>query len=71
MILQERPWKFMLKIGEKNVQKFAKKEHVCIDGWIREGETVLMVLEGISREGEQGSQEISHPNLKNYSIPYQ
>lgn len=62
MILQDKVWELTnLNIG--SIVKFNKKEYNCIDGWIKDGENALLVLEGIKRDGHL------HANLKNYVIP--
>lgn len=68
MILQEKKWNFIVPV-QKKIEKFAKKDYVCIDGWIKEKEEAIIVLEGLGKEGEDGN-IIRHPNLKNYVIPY-
>lgn len=34
MVLQEHPWQFVL--GSQETFPFSKKEHNCIDGWIKD-----------------------------------
>ena len=45
--------------------QYHKKEHHCMDGWIKEAETALVVVEGMKRDGHM------HANLKNYVLPLQ
>ena len=47
MILQEKKWNFVMP--DEKIQKFVKKDFVCIDGWIKEKDDVIMILEGLMR----------------------
>lgn len=67
MILQEKKWNFVMP--DEKIQKFVKKDYVCIDGWIKEKDDVIMILEGLMRESQEGN-IMKHPNLKNYVIPF-
>jgi hypothetical protein len=62
MILQDKQWEFS-SMNKGEIVKYSKKEHTCIDGWIKEGDEALLVLGGIIKEAHL------HPNLKNYVIP--
>jgi hypothetical protein len=64
MILQDKAWKFV-EINQTSTVTFTKKDYVCIDGWIKDGEKAVFVLAGIKRDGQL------HPNLKNYVLPQQ
>lgn len=36
MILQQKKWEFLLPSrDEKKIEKYNKKDYVCIDGWIK------------------------------------
>ena len=50
--------------GEDKSVEFLKKDFTCIDGWIKEKEKGLLLIEGLRKGNGQ-----LHPNLKNYVIP--
>ena len=52
-------------LNEPSTVIYSKKEHTCIDGWIKEQAQALMVLTGIKRDNH------FHANLKHYVVPYQ
>lgn len=67
MILQEKKWSFVMP--DEKIEKFVKKDFVCIDGWIKQREDVIVIVEGLVREGQEGN-SVKHPNLRNYVIPF-
>lgn len=61
MVLQEDKWEIVF--GEEREVVFSKKEYTCVDGWIKEKENALLLIEGLTKNTGP------HPNLKNYVIP--
>ena len=62
MFLQEKKWEFVFS-DNKRVQ-YDKKEHRCVDGFIKDSKEVVFLLDGLVRDGQR------HANIKNYVIPY-
>jgi hypothetical protein len=67
MLLQESRWEFVLP--QKKIIEYAKKEYTCIDGWIKDQDKAIVILETLKRE-KANNQHITHQNLKNFVIPY-
>ena len=51
------------------MEKYTKKDFYCIDGWVKEQQQVIVILQGLIKLTEDGH-FFAHPNLKNYVIPY-
>lgn len=49
--------------------EYSKKEQTCVDGWIKEQEKVIVLVEGLRRMATTGGFTV-HQQLKNFVIPY-
>lgn len=66
MLLQENRWEFVMP--RRKLIEYSKKEHTCVDGWIKEQQKAIMLVEGIRRPTPTGNY-ILHQQLRNFVLP--